>query len=167
MSDSVLLQAYREHEWELLRFLARRLGSATTAADIAQDVYVKLLGQAVPPQIRDSKAYLFGIAANLATDHLRVERRRAEILEEIHGLVWRQQEEVTPERHVMARAELTFLSAAIAELPPRCRDVFRMHRYDGLSQAEIAARMEIGITTVYKDLKFALHMMLRARRRFR
>ena len=63
MTDSGLLQAYREHEWELLRFLARRLGSPAMAADIAHDLYAKLLGQTQPPQIRDSKAYLFGMAA--------------------------------------------------------------------------------------------------------
>lgn len=166
MPNSGLLQAYREHEWELLRFLARRLGSPAMAADIAHDLYVKLLGQTEPTQIRDSKAYLFGMAANLATDHLRVERRRGEILSEIDGLVWRHREERTPERHALARAELDFLAAAIAGLSPRCREVFRLYRYEGLSQPEIAARLGVGITTVYKDLKLALDTMLRARRRF-
>ena len=82
MRESMLVQAYREHEWELLRFLARRLGSMHLASDIAHDLYVKLLGAADHPDIRDRRAYLFSMAANLATDHLRVEGRRREILAE-------------------------------------------------------------------------------------
>lgn len=167
MSESLLLRAYREHEWELLRFLARRLGSANLAADIAHDLYAKLCGVADHPDIRDRKAYLFGMAANLATDHLRVERRRSEILAEADGLVWRQTDELTPERHVLARAELRFLEAVVAELPERARQVFRLSRYEGRSQAEIADALGIGVTTVYSDLKAVMAALTRARRRFR
>ncbi len=167
MRESMLLQAYREHEWELLRFLARRLGSAHLASDIAHDLYLKLLGAADHPDIRDCKAYLFGMAANLATDHLRVEGRRGQILAEQAGAVWRQTDELTPERHVMARAELSHLEKVIAGLPERSRQVFHLSRYEGKSQAEIAAILGLGATTVYKDLKLVIGTLLRARRRFR
>jgi len=167
MRESMLLEAYREHEWELLRFLARRLGSAHLASDIAHDLYLKLLGAADHPEIRDRKAYLFGMAANLATDHLRVEGRRGEILKESALSHWRQSDELTPERHAMARAELAHLEKVIARLPERSRQVFHLNRYEGKSQAEIAAVLGLGATTVYKDLKLVMDTLLRARRRFR
>jgi len=167
MRESMLLRAYREHEWELLRFLARRLGSAHLASDIAHDLYVKLLGAADHPDIRDRKAYLFGMAANLATDHLRVEGRRGEILAEASGSVWRQTDELTPERHALARAELGYLERVIAGLPERSRQVFHLNRYEGKSQAEIAAILGLGATTVYKDLKLVMDTLLKARRQFR
>jgi RNA polymerase sigma-70 factor (ECF subfamily) len=168
MHESMLLQAYREHEWELRRFLARRLGSAHLASDIAHDLYLKLLGGGADhPEIRDRKAYLFSMAANLATDHLRVERRRGEILEQSADQVWRQSDELTPERHAMARAELRFLEAAVATLPERCRQVFHLNRYEGKSQAEIAALLGLGLTSVYRDLKLVMTTLLDARRRFR
>jgi len=167
MHDSMLLQAYREHEGELRRFLARRLGSAHLASDIAHDVYLKLLGGADHPEIRDGKAYLFGMAANLATDHLRVERRRGEILQKSADEEWRQSDELTPERHAMARAELRFLEAAVATLPERCRQVFHLNRYEGRTQAEIAALLDLGLTSVHRDLKLVMATLLDARRRFR
>lgn len=167
MPESLLLQAYHEHERELLRFLGRRLGSPATAADILYDLYVKLLGAGEDPPVRDRRAYLFTMAANLATDHLRVERRRDEILREADSIVWRSCDELTPERHAMARAELACLEAAIAALPPRCRAVFRLCRYEGKSQAEAAAQLGIGITSVYKDLKTVMGALMEARRRFR
>lgn len=165
--ESTLLQAYREHEWELVRFLARRLGSTHLASDIAHDLYLKLLGETDHPDIRDRKAYLFGMAANLATDHLRVERRRGEILAESGAAAWRQTDELTPERHLMARAELHHLEKVVASLPERSRQVFHLNRYEGRSQAEIAAILGLGATTVYKDLKLVMDTLLKARRRFR
>lgn len=167
MSESTLLRAYKDHEWELLRFLARRLGSATTAADIAHDLYLKLLSSTEHPLIHDRRAYVFTMAANLAADHLRVEKRRSEILAEADELVWRRTDELTPERHALARAELDYLAARIAVLPERCRRVFYLNRYEGKSQAEIAKLVGIGLTTVYKDLKLVLDLLITARRDFR
>ena len=123
-------------------------------------------GPAPQPAGRDSRAYLFTMAANLALDHLRVEKRRGDILAEADGLVWRASEDLTPERHVMAKAELAHVEAAIRALPERSRRVFHMSRFEGLSQPEIAGRLGIGIT-VYKDLKRALDTLVKARRRFR
>lgn len=163
----MLLETYRECEWELLRFLARRLGSMHLAADIAHDLYLKLLTVADHPDIRDRKAYLFSMAANLATDHLRVEGRRDEILAESNGTVWHQSDELTPERHVLARAELRYLEKVIATLPERARQVFHLNRFEGKSQAEIADTLGLGITTIYKDLKLVLDTLLRAQRIFR
>ncbi len=167
MRESLLLRAYHEYEWELLSFLGRRLGSRSLAADIAHDLYVKLLRSDEDPSVRDRRAYLFTMAANLATDHIRVEKRRGEILAEADGVVWRQAEDLTPERHLMAKAELSHMEAAVADLPERCRQVFFMSRFEGLSQPEIAQRMGIGITTVYKDMKRVLDALVRARRQFR
>lgn len=167
MRESLMLQTYREHEWELLRFLARRLGSMHLASDIAHDLYLKLLGGADHPEIRDRKAYLFGMAANLATDHLRVERRRGEILDEAGEVAWRRADALTPERHALARDELRYFEEVIRTLPERARQVFHLSRYEGKSQAEVADILGLGATTVYKDLKLVMDTLLRARRAFR
>ena len=167
MADSALLKAFREHEWELLRFLGQRLGSRAMASDAVQDLYVKLATLDPAPQVRDCRAYLFGMAANLARDRMRVDRRRGEILAEIDGIVWRRRDELTPERHVLARAELQHIQDVIAALPERCREVFRLYRFEGLSQAQIAARLGLGLTTVYKDLKRAMRELTAAREAFR
>jgi len=167
MQHSGLQAAYLEHESDLLRFIARRFGLSSLAADIAHDLYLKLCRTEATEKIRDPRAYLFSMAANLATDHLRVEARRSEILAEAGALVPVQTDELTPERHALARAELAHLEAAIEALPERCREVFCLYRYEGRSQALIAETLGIGVTSVYKDLKTAMAALLEARRRFR
>lgn len=166
MPQIALLQTYRDYEWELLRFLGKRLGSSSLASDIAHDLYIKILSAKEQSHIRDPRSYLFSMASNLALDHIRVEKRRREILEEAEGIVWRQTDDFTPERHALARAELDYLEAAIAELPARCRQVFFLNRYEGKSHAEISKTLKIGLTTVYKDLKIAMSVMMKARRQF-
>lgn len=158
---------FHQYRTELLRFLARRLGSSVQAGDLAHDLYVKLAVIVDHPDIRDRKAYLFRLAANLATDHVRAERRRQQILAEIDPVASSRTEELTPERHATARAELRVMEQVIADLPERSRQVFHLCRYQGKSRADIAAELGISITTVYTDMKLVMDALTRARRTFR
>ena len=74
-SGARLTAAYVAHRGQLVRFLTRRLRSAATAEDLAQDLYLRL--SAFAAGVRDPKAFLFRAAANLASNHARDEARRA------------------------------------------------------------------------------------------
>lgn len=163
---SVLVETYFQHKPELLRFLSKRLGSSSLAADLAQDLYLKLRTTTDLPPVRDARAYLFSMAAHLATDHVRVDSRRAAIRQDADGVVWQRADDLTPERHALGRAELAYLEDAVARLHPRVRQVFYLSRFEGKSQAEIAEAVGVGLTTVHKDLKAAMAAMVVARRRF-
>jgi DNA-directed RNA polymerase specialized sigma24 family protein len=86
----------------MLHFLAKRLGSFTTASDIVQDVYLKLVSRCDLPPVSNTRSYLFRMAANQATDHQRSELRRAKILDEIKDVIWERADYLTPERHLLA-----------------------------------------------------------------
>ena len=167
MRDSILLETYREHKGDLLRFLGRRLGSNVTASDVLSDLYVKLLGTSEEEAIKDRRAYLFTMAANLATDHLRTEMRRAELLQEADPAHWQRSDPTTPEQISMARGELRHMEGAIRTLPERCRRVFYLCRFEGRTQSEVAELMGIGVTSVYKDLKLAMSVLVQAKKNFR
>jgi RNA polymerase sigma factor (sigma-70 family) len=166
MRDSILLQAYRDHEPALVRFLTRRLKCRFTAADVAHEVYLRLLADGAEAGVRNGKAYLFRMAANLATDHQRIESRRAEILAQVNELLWGGPDSITPERHALARAELAHLAAAVRTLPERTRRVFALSRFEGKSQREIAAVLGVSSTTVEKHLGRALDRLHDAHRAF-
>lgn len=163
MADSALLQAYRENERDLIRFLARRLRCVFTARDLAQDVYLKLhvLGDA--GEVRDGKAYLFRMAANLATDHLRTERRRAELLSEAQEILWAPSETRTPERELSGRQDVARLRRAAESLPTLSREIFRLNRFEGKTQREIADRLGVSLTTVEKHIRKVLDRLAKAR----
>ncbi len=167
MSSERLLHSYFEHQRELLLFLSRRTRSRSLAADLTHSLYFKLLGAEPRAAVRDRRAYLFRMAANLANDHVRVERRRDEIRAEVGALLTPTLDELTPERHLMAKAEIEYLAKAVATLDSRCRTIFYMSRFEGLSQEAIAEKLSLGQTTVYKELKTAMRTLTDARRRFR
>lgn len=163
MWNSTLHQTYHAHERELIRFLARRLRCMATARDMAQEIYLKLRDVQDEGAIRNSKAYLFRMAANLATDHQRGEARRAELLKEAQELLWGDTASATPEAEYLARDELRRVEQTIASLPPQSRQIFMLNRFEARSQREIAILLGVSHTTVEKHIRKALDHLAAAR----
>ena len=62
----------------------------------------------------------------------------------------------------MARQELDRLRRAIEELPPKCREVFIRHKFDGIPQATLAREYRVTLNAIEKHLVRAL-ILLRLR----
>ncbi len=107
------------------------------------------------------------MAANLATDHLRVERRRSEILDEAGEVAWRRTDALTPGADTLARDELHYFEEVVRALLGAPAKSFISSRYEGKSQGEVATILGLGATTWSKDLKLVMDTLLRARRAFR
>jgi RNA polymerase sigma factor (sigma-70 family) len=72
-----------------------------------------------------------------------------------------------PERQLIARQELRRLALAIDELPPRCREVFLLSRFESMANGEIAIRLGISRNMVEKHLiKALLHCRARQSKLF-
>ena len=153
--DPSLLRAFLENHPDLVRFLSRRLRCLFTARDLAQEVYLRLARAGGEDTVENPRALLFRIAANLATDYVRVQGRRAELLQEANALLWDQEDEISPERQILARDELVRIGAALASLPERTRRVFYLNRFEGVTQSEIARRLGISRTSVEKHMRRA------------
>jgi len=157
MSDPPLTQAFLEHEQDLFRFLTRRLKCTFTARELTHDIFLKIKGQDATVDVRNGKAYLFRMAANLATDHMRVEHRRGEILAEAHTLLWDRVERRDPERLLIARQEIARLEHALTELPPLSRKIFHLNRFGLQTQRAIAKELGVSIATVEAHIRKVLN----------
>lgn len=164
MSDerAKILSAYVELREALQRFLLRRTGSRETAEDLTQETWLRLAGTATVPAIDNPRAYIFRTAANLATDH----GRRQKVLPMAESgevlLAAAADPAPSPERAALSRAELARLATVIDGLPPRARDVFVLARFDGLTYAEIGARLGISPKTAFSHMTRALLLIDRA-----
>jgi RNA polymerase sigma factor (sigma-70 family) len=147
----------------VVRFLSRRLRCLFTARDLTQEVYLRLGRAGGDGTIENPRALVFRIAANLATDHVRVQGRRAELLQEANGLLWDQEDEISPERQILAKDELARIGAALSALPERTRRVFYLNRFEGETQSEIARRLGISRTSVEKHMRRAWACVAEAR----
>jgi RNA polymerase sigma factor (sigma-70 family) len=131
---------FREHNETLVRFLRGRLPSELDAREAAQEAYVRLLQLDEPAQPSFLRAYLFKVAANVATDLMRrrAVRRRDDVIDD--------EDQVQPasqERSLQARQDLQLVERALLELPPKCREAFRLSREEEVSTTEIAARLGV------------------------
>jgi RNA polymerase sigma-70 factor (ECF subfamily) len=163
MANSLLYQAYKDNESALLRFLFQRLGSAPLAHDLAQDICVKILEMDPPANVDNRRAYLFRMAANLATDHMRGETRRAELLAQAARHLTDDDAVASPEQATLANQELKRVKSAIAELSDLDRRIFLLTRFEGKSQREIAALVGLSPTAVFKRLRTIMDRLAVAR----
>jgi len=144
----------------LRRYLARMLGSHTDAQDIAHDAYARVY-QAMNAKWPDHpEAYLFTTAKRLALNQIK-RRQIAPELSAGHSNIIEFTPASTPgvEHLVMVREEWLRLEAAIARLPPGCRQVLLLRKVEQLSHAEIATTLGIAISTVEKQHGRALRLL--------
>ena len=124
------------------------------AKDIVQDVFIRFWDKHESlPQDLELKAYLRRAAINGALNHLRkIKRIPQGSLEESEKLAEPQQIE-----NILYANDLEMaLSHTIDRLPPVCRTVFMLSRFDEMSNSEIAGQLEISIKSVEKHITKAL-----------
>src|SRR5262249_16113104 len=140
----------------------RQRGSGADTDDVAQDACVRALDLDSPQRVRDPLRYLFRIARNLVIDRRRSRARDAILAESLAVIEHGASSPVDPERILVGKQDLQRVIAAIASLPPRCREAFTLHRFQGLSYAAIARRMGVSTSMVEKHIAEAMVRVTRA-----
>jgi len=163
MSDSRLIETFRENERDLVHFLVARLRSVFAAHDLVQELYLKIASLEETSPIRNDRAYLFRMASNLAIDYLRRESRQAEWLAEAQEILGGEVDAASPEETLMARDELLRLERAMAELPPLSRKIFYLSRFEEKSQREIAQIVGISPTGVFNHIRSVMDHLAKVR----
>lgn len=159
---SPLIQAYFERRADLLRFFTLRLKSAAAADDLVQDIYVRLASAAPGAEVQSPVSYLYRLGSNLMLDRIRAESRAAR-----RDAAWRESErtvvggrEVSEEpdaaEALASRQRLAAVVAAVRTLGPQTQRVFRMHKLEGMSHAEVAKALGISRSAVEKHMIAAL-----------
>lgn len=153
-------QLYRAQSPRLTRFFARR-APHDDVRDLVQESFRRLIGilSASGVRLGSPEAYLHRVAGNILRDRSRSAREKlapsqAEYREENIG-------GPDAERHLQDRDMLIRIDAVLAKLKPKTREIFMMHRLDGLSYAEIAERMGMSVKGVEYQLTKALDELRR------
>lgn len=144
------------HEPLLRAWLQSRFGANVPVNDIIQEAYLRVLRIRRTEPVNAPKAFLFATARNLALNVTRSAKVRGEHmaapLDESELL-----DETSNVRESVARyEELEILTQAIQSLPDRCRQIFTLRKVYGLSQADIAQKLDISARTVNAQLAIGL-----------
>lgn len=151
---SAVSQLFLNHNRTLVRFLHSRLRDEQEAKEIAQEAYVKILQLEAPGGLSFLRAYLFRVAENLAIDRIRQRRIRARLdgLDTFDDFL----KDPAIERAAIAREELTLLRQAVAELPPKYQQAFRLVKLEDRPCEEVAPAMGLSIRMVRRYISRAL-----------
>jgi RNA polymerase sigma factor (sigma-70 family) len=162
---TVVARLFAEHRGALQAFLYRRVRQRPVAAELAQEVYVRILRVPDIGAIRDLGAYLYTVASNLARDHARRERQDGTVLDVDDPLVQEELAELPGfAGQLDAEQRIKRLSEVLHQLPPKCHAAVVMQYWQGLSYEEIAGRLGVSTHMVKKYLSQA---MVHCRRRMR
>ena len=149
--EGLLLALVRQYS-SLLRRLTRRYGPSMAAKDVLHDAYLRISGLETVPEIRNHGAYIVRIADSMAKEHVRRETRHVGYpLDDDHAL-----DTPGPDTQFGDKQRLDQLAKAIQDLPPRCREAFLLHKFEGLGYNEVAIRLGISRSAVEKHVMKAL-----------
>ena len=153
-----ILETYLENETALKRFLKRFIKSREGADDLAQEAFLRAFAAESDRAIIAPKAFLFKVAKNLALNELAKQSSAAiEPLGDFEGQeVLADSNQAAVDDAVDGRERIRMLARAIAALPPQCAKVFILRKMQGLSQKEIAARLNISVRTVENHVALGL-----------
>jgi RNA polymerase sigma-70 factor (ECF subfamily) len=146
----------------LRRYVRGQLGRTDAADDAVQETFLRMLRYRDVEDAGEIRALLFRVAASVVADSYR--RAKAQRTGDHCPLDSLQlvSPAPAPERIVDARQDLGAIKKAIGSLPPRCRQVFLLHRFEGLSYREIAQRLGTSSRTVENQIAHALTVCRRA-----
>jgi RNA polymerase sigma-70 factor (ECF subfamily) len=143
-------------EGKLRAYLHHRFPTIGDVDDVVQETYARVFRERRAGKVFEARSYVFAVARNVAFDTFRRSRTIA-----IGGLGEMAGLGVLEERPDAAESasqeqELELLEEAIQSLPERCRAVFTLRRFHGLSHREIGAQLGISDNTVDAHLCTAI-----------
>lgn len=126
-----------------------------TAEDLVQDVFVKLYEQKERLQFHSSlKAFLYQSVRNRCIDMIRSSKTREKHHVEIKAGA---ELEGLNSEDLMLQSELEEkIYHSIGQLPEQCQIIFRMNRFEGKKNQEIAEELNISKRTVETQISKAL-----------
>jgi RNA polymerase sigma-70 factor (ECF subfamily) len=151
LSPSAFTALYSDHHRWLQGWLARRLGNAWDAADLAQDTFLRVLGR--PVAGAEPRALLTHIAKGLVVDRWRRQEVERAYLETIAH--WPEALVPSPESRLLILETLCRLEAMLQALPALTRQAFLMSQLDGLTYGAIAEQLGVSLITVKRHMRTA------------
>ena len=131
----------------------RTLSDDQAAEDVAQETFATIwrVAATFDPERGAPTSWIFTIARNAARDVAR--RRRITYVEDVPESA---DPGLGPADHAVRAGERFRIQVALATLNPRAREVIELAYFEGLTQAEIAERIDVPLGTVKTRTRNAL-----------
>jgi RNA polymerase sigma-70 factor (ECF subfamily) len=156
-ADDVMRRVWDRYGTLVHTYCLRALGDRDVSADCTQETFVSAWRSRdrFDPSRGSLPAWLLGIARHRVHDVYRMRARTPAP----HGGSPEDPSEPPSAREADELVERLLVADALTRLPPRARQVVELAYYGGLSQSEIAERLELPLGTVKSDTRRALRRL--------
>jgi RNA polymerase sigma-70 factor (ECF subfamily) len=149
---------FRRNYQRLCQHVFRITKDLESAEDIVQEVFIGYWKRRQLQTVEAPEAYLYKACINKALNFSSSQKRRAR-LQELHYKAQQHEAASSPEQEMEEQELEQRVQQGIESLPPMCRKVFLLSRYEEMSHKEIAAFLEISPNTVDNHIKKALSIL--------
>ena len=156
MTDqSRLEKLFKQHYRQLYRMATILLHDDVESKDVVHDVFARLLDDHCDLREDTAESYLLTSVRNRCLNVIR-NRQIQERIEHLYLLDL--DTTIMPTDRLEEELNTLYKGIDLLE-PPVCRDIIMQHFRDGMTFKEIARRMDVSETTVYKHLRRALSQL--------
>ncbi len=147
-------EIYKSH-YNILRGAARKLtGDNDSAHDLVQEVFLKLWNKKDAfDEILDPGAYLYRAVVNASLSFLEKNKKQKSTDD------LRLPSDLSAEAGLELKELQARIQAALDTLPPKCRAIFVLSRFEEKKNREIAVILDLSIKTVENQMGIALKKM--------
>ena len=148
---------FRHYYPSLVRYCLRYVGDTDVAAEIVQDLFVKIWTGRSRLNITSSfDSYIVRSVRNGALTYI----NKVKLHDEVHqNLVTVDVESNDPSEELQSKNLEHSYQQVLAAMPEKRREVFLASRFDGLKYAEIADKMGISLKTVETHMSAAIKQL--------
>jgi RNA polymerase sigma-70 factor (ECF subfamily) len=156
----LISQLYGEARDDVFRYLLAMGVLPAHAQDLAQESFLRLYEKLAEGEtIREPRAWLFRVAHNLGVNAHASAQAFEPYDESVHDAL--PERAAGPEEGLIGRERMERVERAVASLSPQQRQVLAL-RASGLRYREIAATMDIGVSTVFEFVTRAVARLRQA-----
>lgn len=149
---------FRRYHRALCSHAVRYVYSREIAEDIVSDVFAKFWTKKVFNSINSSyRFYLFRSVRNEAYSYLRSEFKGLDSLENTCQNA--SSDSLRPDNITQYEESYNRVKELVESLPPQCRKIFLMSRFEGKKHQEIANELEVSLKTVEAHLTKGLNIL--------
>ena len=129
----------------LVAFAIKYVDNKDIAEDIVQEFFYKLWIKRGELEIKQTiKTYFFTSVKNRSLDYIKHQQVKKKFVDQV-----KESADIHEDYDLLVESELRErINLAIEKLPEKCRQIFIMNRFDGLSPKEIAEKENISVRTV-------------------
>ena len=150
-------QIFRRYYSPLTRFCVRFVGDGDQAAEIVQDLFVKLWANREKLTFNTSfESYMLRSVRNSAITYINKERSHADINERIYT---DESDANDPSETLQSNNLEVSYQKILSTMPEKRREVFLASRFDGLKYAEISEKLGISVKTVEAHMSAAIKQL--------